>query len=100
MRGGGKKGKKGKKGGGAFGFEEEEESGKGTLIKVGSQEEFDSLVRPVNVGGASVTGRGGGGSGGARASESSHAYNKKEKREQASVEEVLSAAEQFALRFL
>ena len=56
---------------------------------MGSREEFESIVPARGSGG------GGGGEGGLQ----NFAY-KKDKNEQASVEEVLSAAEQYALRFL
>jgi len=86
--GGSKKGKKGKKKGtGGFGFEDDDE-GKGTLIKVGSREEFESIVGAVH----------GVGAGGGQNYET-YAY-KRDKQEQSSVAEVLTAAEQYALRFL
>ena len=65
--------------------------GKGTLVKVGSREEFESIVAAVN--GSNGSGSAGG------SSNAAYSY-KQDKREQASVEQVLSAAEQFALRFL
>ena len=69
--------------------------GKGTLVKVGSREEFESIMSAVEVRDGGAGGSSGGGGGG------NHNYSyKKEKQEQASVEDVLSAAEQFALRFL
>jgi len=76
--------------------------GKGNLVKVGSREEFESIMSAVDVrdgGGGGSSGEGGGSRGGGGGSTHTYAY-KKEKQEQASVEDVLSAAEQFALRFL
>lgn len=65
---------------------------------MGSQEEFESIVGASSQGSGGAGGAGGGGMGRGE-SKQNYAY-KKEKHEQASVEDVLSAAEQYALRFL